>query len=51
MEGESPVSVTKNGAIEVRHKMRIIRVAWPFFIVINNSANDKPVLRLVEPCL
>ena len=31
--------------------MTIIRVAWPFFIVINNFANGEPVLRLVEPCL
>ena len=48
---ESVCGVANMGASEARHMTRSIRVVWLFFIVINNFANDKPVLRLVEPCL
>ena len=39
------------GAKEARQRTSSIKVVWPFFIAINNSANRVPVLRLVEPCL
>ena len=37
------------GAKEARQRTSSIKVVWPFFIAINNSANRVPVLRLVEP--
>ena len=39
------------GAKEARQRTSSIKVVWPFFIAINNSANRVPVLRLVEPRL